>query len=220
MKGSFTMKLFIDSAIVDEIKHVWDLGLIDGVTTNPSLILKSKRKVEDVLKDISLVVEDCISGEVIAQKSEDMVIEALELMKISEKIVIKVPMTKDGLLAVRELAKKGIRTNVTLVFSSAQALLAAKAGATYISPFLGRLDDCGEDSLALIRDIKQILTNYQFKTQIICASIRSVKHVVDCAKLGADIATVPYSVILAMFNHHLTDQGIKRFLDDYAKSSL
>ncbi len=213
------MKIFIDSAIIEEIKHAWSLGLIEGVTTNPSLILKSKRKVEDVLKDIARIVDDCISGEVISQTSEEMVNEALELSKISPKIVIKVPMTPDGLLAVRKLTNLGIRTNVTLVFSAAQALLAAKAGATYVSPFLGRLDDIGENSIALVKDIKEIFNNYHFKTEIICASIRSVKHVIDCAKIGADIATIPYSIIMAMFNHHLTDQGIKRFLDDYAKSS-
>ena len=213
------MEIFVDTAIISEIEELVTWGVVGGVTTNPSLILKSKRKVEDVLKDIARIVDDCISGEVISQTSEEMVNEALELSKISPKIVIKVPMTPDGLLAVRKLTNLGIRTNVTLVFSAAQALLAAKAGATYVSPFLGRLDDIGENSIALVKDIKEIFNNYHFKTEIICASIRSVKHVIDCAKIGADIATIPYSIIMAMFNHHLTDQGIKRFLDDYAKSS-
>jgi transaldolase len=212
------MKLFIDSAIIEEIEHVSRLGLIDGVTTNPSLIRKSGRKVEVVLQDIAKLVKDNISGEVISMDAEGMVKEAHELMKISSKIVIKVPMTPDGLLAVRALSRENIRTNVTLVFSAAQALLAAKAGATFVSPFLGRLDDINEDSLALVRDIHQIFTNFQFKTQIICASIRNIKHVVECAKIGADIATVPYKILISMFSHPLTDQGIARFLEDYAQS--
>lgn len=212
------MKLFIDSAIIEEIKHAWQLGIIDGVTTNPSLILRSGRCVEDVLKDIAEVVDDNISGEVISQDAKGMVREAHELMKISPKIVIKVPMTEEGLHAVRFLSQEGIRTNVTLVFSPAQALLAAKAGATFISPFLGRLDDNKEDSLACIRDIHSLILNYHFPTQIICASIRSIHHIVECAKIGADIATVPYSILVSMFHHPLTDQGIERFLSDYAKS--
>lgn len=212
------MKLFIDSAIIEEIEHVSHLGLIDGVTTNPSLIRKSGRKVEVVLQDIAKLVEDNISGEVISMDAEGMVREAHELMKISPKIVIKVPMTPDGLLAVQTLSHENIRTNVTLVFSAAQALLAAKAGATFVSPFLGRLDDINEDSLALVRDIHQIFSNFQFKTQIICASIRNIKHVVECAKIGADIATVPYKILISMFSHPLTDQGIARFLEDYAQS--
>ncbi|HPN61615.1 MAG TPA: fructose-6-phosphate aldolase [Bacilli bacterium] len=212
------MKIYVDTAIVDEIRQVWELGILDGVTTNPSLILKSGRNLTDALKEISQIVDDCISGEVISLDYQGMVKEALELMKISKKIVIKIPMTKDGLKAVKELTAQGIRTNVTLVFSANQALLAAKAGATYVSPFLGRLDDVGEDSMQLIHDIKQIYQNYQFPTQIICASIRSPLHVLKCAKAGADIATVPYKIIMDMFNHPLTNVGIDRFLQDYEKS--
>lgn len=211
------MKIFLDTAIVEEIKEAAQLGIIDGVTTNPSLILKSGRKLEDTLKEIATLVDDCISGEVIALDAEGMVKEARELMKISPKIVIKVPMTKEGLKAVRILSKEQIRTNVTLVFSANQALLAAKAGATYVSPFLGRLDDISQESLILVEDIKTIFDNYHFPTQIICASIRSPLHVLNCAKIGADIATIPYKTLMEMFNHPLTDIGIKRFLDDYAK---
>lgn len=212
------MKIFIDTAVIEEIKHAWELGVIDGVTTNPSLILKSGKDLKATLKEISNIVDDCISGEVISLDAKGMVAEAYELMKISEKIVIKVPMTEEGLKAVRILAKDNIRTNVTLVFSANQALLAAKAGATYVSPFMGRLDDIGHESLTLIEDIKQIFDNYQLPTQIICASIRSPLHVHWVAKIGADIATIPYKTILDMFKHPLTDIGIDRFLKDYDKS--
>ena len=213
------MKIFLDTAIVSEIKEAWDLGIIDGVTTNPSLILKSGKNLNDTLVEIANIVDDCISGEVISLDAEGMVKEAHELMKISDKIVIKVPMTKEGLKAVRVLSKEGIRTNVTLVFSANQALLAAKAGATYVSPFLGRLDDIGQESLILIEDIKQVFTNYNFNTQIICASIRSPLHILNCAKIGADIATVPFKTLMQMFDHPLTDSGIERFLKDYEKSA-
>jgi transaldolase len=213
------MKIFLDTAIVSEIKEAWDLGIIDGVTTNPSLILKSGKNLNDTLVEIANIVDDCISGEVISLNAEGMVKEAHELMKISDKIVIKVPMTKEGLKAVRVLSKEGIRTNVTLVFSANQALLAAKAGATYVSPFLGRLDDIGQESLILIEDIKQVFTNFNFETQIICASVRSPLHILNCAKIGADIATVPFKILMQMFEHPLTDSGIERFLKDYEKSS-
>lgn len=213
------MKLYVDTAIVSEIKEAWELGIIDGVTTNPSLILKSGRNLKDTLKEITEIVDDCVSGEVISLDAKGMVEEAHELMKISKKIVIKVPMTKEGLKAVRILSKAGIRTNVTLIFSANQALLAAKAGATYVSPFLGRLDDISQESLILIEDIKQIFDNYDIKTEIICASIRSPLHVVNCAKIGADIATVPFKTLMEMFNHPLTDIGIARFLKDYEKSA-
>lgn len=211
------MKIFLDTANVAEIKEAWELGVIDGVTTNPSLIMKSGRNLNDVLKEISNVVDDCISGEVISTDHEGMVKEARELMKISKKIVIKVPMTKEGLKAVKILSKEGIRTNVTLIFSANQALLAAKAGATYVSPFLGRLDDISQESLILIEDIKEIFTNYEFETEIICASIRSPLHVVNCARIGADIATIPFNTLMQMFDHPLTDIGIERFLKDYEK---
>ena len=213
------MKIFLDTAIVSEIKEAWELGIIDGVTTNPSLIMKSGRNLQDTLTEITNIVDDCVSGEVISLDTEGMIKEAHELMKISSKIVIKVPMTKNGLKAVRILSKENIRTNVTLVFSANQALLAAKAGATFVSPFLGRLDDIGHESLILIEDIKQIFDNYSYKTQIICASIRSPLHVMNCAKIGADIATVPFKTLMDMFNHPLTDNGIERFLKDYEKST-
>lgn len=213
------MKLFLDTAIVSEIKEAWELGVIDGVTTNPSLIMKSGRNLNETLKEITNIVDDCVSGEVISLESKGMIEEAHELMKISEKIVIKVPMTKEGLKAVKILSKEGIRTNVTLVFSANQALLAAKAGATYVSPFLGRLDDIGQESLILIQDIKEIFTNFEMDTQIICASVRSPLHVLNCAKIGADIATIPFTTLMQMFNHPLTDSGIERFLKDYEKSA-
>lgn len=213
------MKIFLDTADINEIRKAWDLGVIDGVTTNPSLILKSGRNLTDTLVEISKIVDDCISGEVISLDAEGMIKEANELMKISEKIVIKVPMTPEGLKAVKVLSKKGIRTNVTLIFSANQALLAAKAGATYVSPFLGRLDDISQESLILIEDIKQIFENYNMDTEIICASIRSPLHVLNCAKIGADIATVPFSILMSMFNHPLTEIGIERFLKDYEKSA-
>lgn len=213
------MKIFLDTADVKEIQQAWDLGIIDGVTTNPSLIMKSGRNLRDTLIEISQIVDDCISGEVISLDAEGMIKEAEELMKISEKIVIKVPMTQEGLKAVKVLSRKGIRTNVTLIFSANQALLAAKAGATYVSPFLGRLDDISQESLILIEDIKQIFVNYDIDTEIICASIRSPLHVLNCAKIGADIATVPFSILMSMFNHPLTEIGIERFLKDYEKSA-
>ena len=213
------MKIFLDTANINEIKQAWDAGIIDGVTTNPSLILKSGRNLTDVLVEISEIVDDNISGEVISLEAEGMVKEARELIKISPKIVIKIPMTSEGLKAVKILTKEGIRTNVTLIFSDNQALLAAKAGATFVSPFLGRIDDIGHESLILIEDIKQIFDNYQIETQIICASIRSPLHVTYCAKIGADIATVPFKTLMEMFNHPLTTIGIERFLQDYQKSS-
>lgn len=212
------MKIFIDTANIDEIKKAYELGIIDGVTTNPSLILKSGRNLNDVLVEISNIVDDCISGEVISLDAQGMIKEARELMAISKKIVIKIPMTPEGLKAVKVLSKEGIRTNVTLIFSATQALLASKAGATYVSPFLGRLDDISQESLILIEDIKQIFDNYQIKTEIICASIRSPLHVLNCAKIGADIATIPYNILMQMFNHPLTTLGIERFLQDYEKS--
>lgn len=212
------MKFFLDTAEIEEIKTANDLGLIDGVTTNPSLILKSGKELTQVLKEISEIVDDCISGEVISLDADGMVKEAIQLSKISKKIVIKVPMTIEGLKAVRRLSQQGIRTNVTLIFSANQALLAAKAGASFVSPFLGRLDDISEDSLILINDIKTIFNNYGFQTEIIAASIRSPLHVLNCAKVGVDIATIPYKTLMAMFNHPLTDIGIKRFIDDYNKS--
>ena len=211
------MKIFIDTASVKEIKEAVALGVIDGVTTNPTLIAKENRQATDLLKEICSLVDGPVSAEVIGLKEEVMVNEALELSKIAKNIVIKIPLVKEGLKAVKILRGKGIKTNVTLCFSPSQALLAAKAGADYISPFIGRLDDISQVGMDLIRDIKQIYSNYNFKTEIIVASVRNPLHVVDAAKIGADIATVPFAVIEQLIKHPLTDIGIQRFLDDWKK---
>ena len=213
------MKFFIDTADVKEISEAAKLGIIDGVTTNPSLIAKSGRDFNDVLNEIVKIVDGPISGEVKAttEKAEDIIAEAKEIAKIHKNMVVKIPMTKHGLIAVKELTKLGIKTNVTLVFSVNQALLAAKAGATFVSPFVGRLDDISEDGLQLIYDIVDVFTNYDIKTEIIAASIRHPMHVVECAKAGANIATIPYKVIMQMIKHPLTDQGIEKFVNDYKK---
>ncbi|PIP21162.1 MAG: fructose-6-phosphate aldolase [Candidatus Omnitrophica bacterium CG23_combo_of_CG06-09_8_20_14_all_40_11] len=211
------MKLFIDTANIKEIKEAAAQGIIDGVTTNPTLIAKENRQASDLLKEICSLVDGPVSAEVIGLEEEAMVNEALELSKIAKNIVIKIPLVKEGLKAVKILRGKGIKTNVTLCFSPSQALLAAKAGADYISPFIGRLDDISEVGMDLIRDIKQIYSNYNFKTEIIVASVRNPLHVVDAAKLGADIATVPFAIIEQLIKHPLTDIGIQRFLEDYKK---
>jgi len=211
------MKIFIDTASVKEIKEAVALGVIDGVTTNPTLIAKENRQATDLLKEICSLVDGPVSAEVIGLKEEVMVNEALELSKIAKNIVIKIPLVKEGLKAVKILRGKGIKTNVTLCFSPSQALLAAKAGADYISPFIGRLDDISQVGMDLIREIKQIYSNYNFKTEIIVASVRNPLHVVDAAKIGADIATVPFAVIEQLIKHPLTDIGIQRFLEDYKK---
>lgn len=211
------MKIFIDTANVKEIKEAASLGVIDGVTTNPTLIAKENRPAKELLKEICSLVLGPVSAEVISLENTAMISEAAELAKIAKNIVIKVPLTKEGLKAVKILASENIKTNVTLCFSPSQALLAAKAGATYISPFIGRLDDISQVGMDLIRDIKQIYSNYAFKTQIIVASIRNPMHVADSAKIGADIATVPFAVIEQLIKHPLTDIGIQRFLEDYKK---
>lgn len=209
------MKLFIDTANIEEIKAANDLGVICGVTTNPSLIAKEGRDFKTVIKEITSIVDGPISAEVISLEAEGMVSEALDLVKIDKNIVIKIPMTAEGLKAVKELSSKGIKTNVTLIFSAAQALLAAKAGASYVSPFVGRLDDINSDGMYLIEDIVTIFGNYGIETEIIAASIRNSMAVTDCAKAGADIATVPYKVIMQMIKHPLTDAGIEKFLKDW-----
>lgn len=209
------MKFFIDTANVDEIKDVASWGIIDGVTTNPSLIAKEGRVFKEVIKEITEIVDGPISAEVISLEAEGMVKEALELAPVHKNIVIKIPMTKEGLKACKQLSDKGIKTNVTLIFSAAQALMAAKAGATYVSPFLGRLDDIGSDGLILIDDIVEIFTNYDIETEVICASVRHPIHLLECAKAGADIATVPYKVFVQMLSHPLTDIGIEKFLSDW-----
>ena len=209
------MKLFIDTANVDEIRKANDLGVICGVTTNPSLIAKEGRDFEEVVKEITTIVDGPISAEVISMERPKMVREADELVKIHPNIVIKIPMCEEGLKAVKILRAKGIKTNVTLIFSAAQALLAAKAGASYVSPFVGRLDDIGEEGVNLIADVREIFSIHGIETEIIAASIRNPIHVTSCAKAGADIATVPYKIILQMIKHPLTDAGIERFLKDW-----
>ena len=209
------MKLFIDTANVDEIKEIAEWGVVDGVTTNPSLIAKEKRDFKEVVTEITGIVDGPISAEVVSLKHDEMVEEAKELVKIHKNIIIKVPMTEEGLIAVKELHAMGIKTNVTLVFTSTQALLAAKAGASYVSPFLGRLDDISTNGLNLIEEIMDIFNNYSYDTEVIAASIRHPMHVVECARLGCDIATVPYKVFKQMLHHPLTDSGIERFLKDW-----
>jgi transaldolase len=211
------MKIFIDSANTKEIKEAASLGVIDGVTTNPTLISKENRPATELLKDICGLVDGPVSAEVISLDTDGMIREARELSKIAKNIVIKIPLVKEGLKAVKILSQEGIKTNVTLCFSPTQALLVAKCGADYVSPFIGRLDDISKVGMDLIRDIKTIFKNYGFKTQIIVASIRNPVHVVDSALVGADIATVPFSVIEQLTKHPLTDIGIQRFLDDYKK---
>lgn len=209
------MKLFIDTANVDEIRQANDLGVICGVTTNPSLIAKEGRDFKEVVKEITTIVDGPVSAEVISLESDKMVEEALELSEIHPNIVIKIPMTAEGLKAVKILSSKGIKTNVTLIFSAAQALLAARAGASYVSPFLGRLDDIGEEGLDLVAEIVEIFEMHRIETEIIAASIRNPIHVTAAARLGAHIATVPYKVIIQMTKHPLTDAGIERFLNDW-----
>jgi len=211
------MKFFIDTANIEEIKKGLELGMVDGVTTNPSLVSKEQRPFNDILADICALVDGPISAEVVSLDADGMVKEARELAKINENIVIKVPMIEEGLKAVKRLTAENIKTNVTLIFSSTQALLAAKAGATYVSPFVGRLDDISQDGMTLIDEIMTILSNYGFTTEVIVASVRSPMHVVQSALIGADIATIPYKVIAQMARHPLTDIGMEKFLADWEK---
>lgn len=209
------MKLFIDTANTEEIKLANELGVISGVTTNPSLIAKEGKDFKSVIDEITSIIDGPISAEVISLTADKMVEEAIPLSKISKNIVIKIPMCAEGLKAVKKLSEMGIKTNVTLIFSSGQALLAARAGATYVSPFLGRLDDIDCDGLSLISDIADIFSVQNIKTEIIAASIRNPFHVTESAKLGADIATVPYKIIMQLIKHPLTDIGIEKFLKDW-----
>ena len=211
------MRFFVDTADVDQIRKANDMGVICGVTTNPSLIAKSGRQFEDVIKEITSIVDGAISGEVKATTTdaEGMIKEGREIAAIHPNMVVKIPMTVEGLKAVKVLHAEGIKTNVTLIFSAAQALLAARAGATYVSPFLGRLDDISMPGIDLINEITEIFMMHDIQTEIIAASIRNPIHVIDCALAGADIATVPYSVIEQMTKHPLTDQGIAKFQADY-----
>jgi transaldolase len=211
------MKFFIDTANVEEIKKGVALGMVDGVTTNPSLVAKEPRPFVEILKEICALVEGPVSAEVISLDAEGMVAEARELVKIADNIVVKIPMIEEGLKAVKQLTAEGIKTNVTLIFSASQALLAAKAGATYVSPFVGRLDDISVNGLDLISDIMTILRNYGFATEVIVASVRNPMHVVESALLGADIATLPYKVIAQLAKHPLTDIGMQQFLADWEK---
>lgn len=211
------MKFFVDTANVEDIRKANDMGVICGVTTNPSLIAKEGRDFNEVIKEITSIVDGPISGEVKATTvdAEGMIAEGREIAKIHKNMVVKIPMTVEGLKAVKVLSAEGIKTNVTLVFTANQALLAARAGATYVSPFLGRLDDISQPGIDLIRTIAQIFEIYGIETEIIAASVRNPIHVTDCALAGADIATVPYSVIASMTKHPLTDQGIEKFQKDY-----
>ncbi|NIA08355.1 MAG: fructose-6-phosphate aldolase [Nitrospiraceae bacterium] len=211
------MKFFIDTANLDEIRKAAELGLADGVTTNPSLIAKEGGSFEDRIREICSIVDGPVSAEVIATEAEAMINEARELAKIASNIVVKIPMTTEGMKATNRLSAEGIKTNVTLIFSALQALLAAKAGANYVSPFIGRLDDISSEGMDLIEDIVQIFDNYAFDTEIIVASVRHPIHVLEAAKIGADIATIPYKVIAQLAHHPLTDIGLAKFLSDWEK---
>jgi len=211
------MKFFIDTANVNEIRKAWEIGIIDGVTTNPSLISKEKREPFDLLREICEIVNGPVSAEAVSLRADEMIKEAENLSKIHPNIVVKIPMTEDGLSAVKRLSGMGIKTNVTLVFSASQALLAAKAGATFVSPFVGRIDDISYLGMNIVSEILEIYENYMFDTEIIVASIRNPLHVVEAARMGAHIATIPYAVIQQMIRHPLTDIGIERFLKDWEK---
>ena len=209
------MKFFIDTANIEEIKKVVRMGFICGVTTNPSLIAKEKRNFNEVIKEINEIVDGPISGEVISLEADKMIEEGREIAKINPNMVVKIPMIEEGLAAVSVLSKEGIKTNVTLIFSANQALLAARSGATYVSPFLGRLDDISCDGITLIKNISEIFRVFDIKTEIIAASVRNPIHVIECAKAGANIATIPYSVFTQMLKHPLTNQGIEKFISDW-----
>ena len=211
------MKIFIDTANIDEIKKANDWGVIDGVTTNPSLVAKERRVFDEVVREIISIIDGPISLEVISLQSDEMIKEAIKMSEWSKNVVIKIPMTPEGLKAVKILNTKNIKTNVTLVFSVNQAILAAKAGATYVSPFIGRLDDIGQEGMQIVRDMVTIFNIYHFKTEIIVASVRHPLHVIEAAKTGAHVATIPYNVIEKMFSHPLTDAGLEKFMSDWKK---
>ena len=212
------MKFFIDTANIDEIKEANNMGMVDGVTTNPTLIAKEGRDFKEIITEICEIVDGPISAEVISLEEAGMVAEARDLAKIHKNIVVKIPMTIDGLKAVRTLSGEGIKTNVTLVFSTLQALMAAKAGASYVSPFVGRLDDLAQDGLVLVDQIVTIFDNYEYETEVIVASVRNPLHVLDSALMGADIATIPFNVLAKLAAHPMTDKGIKSFMADWEKS--
>lgn len=212
------MKFFIDTANIAEIKEANAMGMVDGVTTNPTLIAKEGREFKEIITEICSIVDGPISAEVISLDTDGMVAEARELAKIHNNIVVKIPMTIDGLKAVRQLTTEGIKTNVTLIFSPLQALMAAKAGGTYVSPFVGRLDDLSHEGMLLVEQIVEMYSNYAYDTEIIVASVRNPLHVLDSALMGADIATIPFNVLSKLAAHPLTDKGIKSFLDDWNKA--
>jgi len=211
------MKFFIDTANIDEIKKAWELGVIDGVTTNTYLIAKEGKNPVQILKAICSIVKGPVNGEVVGITADVMIKEAKELAKIHKNIVVKIPMIEEGLKAVRKLSSMGIKTNVTLVFSANQALLAAKAGASYVSPFVGRLDDISHHGMDIVEEILDIYENYLFETEVIVASVRNPLHVLDAARMGAHIATIPYSVVTQLIKHPLTDIGLAKFLKDWEK---
>lgn len=213
------MKIFIDTANFDDIKSAYEMGFIDGVTTNPSLIVKEKRDLKEVIKQIAELVEGPVSAEVISTTAPEMIAEAHELVKLGSNVVIKVPMTAEGLKAVAALSKEGIKTNVTLIFSANQALLAARAGATFVSPFVGRVDDISMDGVTLIEDIAEIFMIHDIKSEIIAASVRTPIHMIQCAKAGAHIATVPFKVLEQSMKHPLTDAGLEKFLADWTAAN-
>ncbi len=209
------MKIFLDTANIEQIRNGMKLGLVDGVTTNPTLISKENAKFEERIVEICEAVKGPVSAEVIATDFDNMLSQARELASLNEHVVVKIPMTPDGIRAVKALSEEGIKTNVTLIFSSLQGLLAAKAGATYVSPFVGRLDDVGNDGMQLVAELSEIFGNYGFATEIIVASVRHPIHVLQAAMIGADIVTIPYEVLSRLFNHPLTDNGLKRFQNDW-----
>lgn len=211
------MKFFIDTAEIEEIKQANLRGWVDGVTTNPSLIAKSGKNFHDVIKEICKEISGPVSAEVISLQHEEMFREGKELAKLASNVVVKIPMCEDGMIAVKKLTAEGIKTNVTLVFSTMQALLAAKAGATMVSPFVGRLDDIGTDGMAMVDQVIQMYRNYDFTTEVLVASVRSPMHIQLAAEMGADIATIPFKVMQQMTHHPLTDKGIKQFMDDWNK---
>ncbi len=211
------MKFFLDTANIDEIRHAADYGLIDGVTTNPSLVSKEGRAFKDIILEITKIVDGPISAEVVSTDAAGMLKEAYELAKLHDNIVIKIPMIKEGMKALKQLSKDGIKTNVTLIFNCNQALIAAKLGATYVSPFVGRFDDISEVGMSLVADLVQIFENYAFATEILVASCRNPLHIREAALLGADVATMPFKVLEQLLNHPLTDIGLERFLKDWEK---
>ncbi|MDP9210369.1 MAG: fructose-6-phosphate aldolase [Thermoproteota archaeon] len=211
------MKIFLDTASIESIKKFVDMGIVDGITTNPTLISREKGHPEDIMREIVKIVKGPVNLEVVATKTEEMVEEGLRLKKFGENVIVKVPMTSDGLKAVRKLAENKIKTNVTLIFSSNQALLAAKAGASYVSPFIGRLDDAGQEGMTVIKEIVQIFGNYGYSSEVLVASVRHPIHVIEAGKLGAHIVTLPPDILGKMLTHPLTDKGLALFLSDWEK---